>query len=258
MPKIRESAFRGSSKPSTAAALVFAAAASLLMVQPVSAQVVRSVIQLKPQYVLAEAVASNPETVRLLVGLSSMERDMMLGMLFADEALANMPESHFADPRLDFFPALKDGLAAAGVADLEPLLIAVEGSTDKETLMKTQAAANTAVLIAVSALHAEDKDQVLAVIEAVREANARFNTAGPTDVVNYQDAWGTLLIQRGKIDLLMQSENPVVAKASTDMAMALDNVILSMPDPVVSAPVPFDPAPVAALLAQLDGLASGL
>lgn len=258
MPDIRELAVRSTAKPRTAAALVLAAAAGLLAVQPVSAQVVRNVIQLKPLYVLAEAAASNPENVRLLVGLSSMQRDMMLGLLFADQALANMADSHFADPRTDLLPGLKDGLAAAGVADLEPLLIAIEGSTDKDALIKSQAAANTALLLAESALHADDKDQVLAVIEAVREANARINTAGPTDVINFQEVWGTLIIQRNKIDLLMQSANPVVAKSSTDMAMALDNVILSMPDPMVTEPVLFDPAPVVALLAQLDGLASGL
>jgi hypothetical protein len=258
MPDMCDRVFNGSFRPRAAAALVFVAASGLSLVQPVSAQVFHSVIQIKPTYVLAEATASNPENVRLLVGLASMQRGMMLGLLFADQALANMPESHFADPRADLLPGLKDGLAAAGVADLEPLLIAIEGATDMAGLLKSQSAANTALLIAESSLHAEDKDTVLAVIEAVREANARLNTSGPTDVVNFQEVWGTLMIQRGKIDLLMQSGNPVVSAASTDMATALDNVILSMPDPMVSEPVAFDAAPVAALLAQLEGLASGL
>lgn len=42
------------------------------------------------------------------------------------------------------------------------------------------------------------------------------------------------------------------------MGMALDDVILSMPDPAITAPVEFDPAPIAALLARLEALAGAI
>ena len=95
----------------------------------------------------------------------------------------------------------------------------------------------------------------MAILAGVRAAHDRFNPAGPTEVVDFQDGWAGLIIERGKVDFLLKSADPVVAKAAQDMGRALDDVILSMPDPGVTAPVDFDPAPVSALLSQLEALA---
>ena len=235
-----------------------AGAATLMLPITAGAQVYRSDLLLPRTVILAEGAVSNPETVRLLAGLASIERDMMLGMLFLQDGLTSTIGSHFTHPRVETWPGLKDGLVAAGVADFENLLIAVEQATDKDAVTKAYTEANTAVLLAQAALHGSEKDQVLAMVEGVRNALARFNAAGPTEVVNYQDGWAGLMIERGKVDLLMQSADPAVAKSATDMAMALDNVILSMPDPAVTEPVTFDPAPVADLLAQMESMAGSL
>jgi len=74
-------------------------------------------------------------------------------------------------------------------------------------------------------------------------------------VNNYQDAWAMLMVARGQVDLLMGNSDPAIAKAATDMGMALDDVILSMPDPNVAAPVEFDPAPINALKEKMEALA---
>jgi hypothetical protein len=57
-------------------ATVFAAATTLGLALPVSAQVVRGVIPAEPVFVLAEASATNPETVRLLAALGKVESDL--------------------------------------------------------------------------------------------------------------------------------------------------------------------------------------
>lgn len=231
---------------------------AVAMASATSAQVYRAEILTTPTVIRVEGEATNADTVMLLTGLASIERDMMLGMLFLQDGLTSTVGSHFTHPRAETWPGIKDGLAAAGIADFEPLLATLETETDQAAVTAAYMQVNTAVLQAQSALQASEHDRVLAIVEGIRAAHDRFNAAGPTEIVNYQDGWAGLMIERGKVDLLMQSSDPAIAKSAGDMGMAMDNVILSMPDPAVKAPVEFDPAPIADLLAQLEALAGAI
>ncbi|MBL9053783.1 MAG: hypothetical protein JNN02_08635 [Tabrizicola sp.] len=63
------------------------------------------------------------------------------------------------------------------------------------------------------------------------------------------------MVARGQVDLLMGGADPAIKAAATEMGLALDDVILSMPDPNVVAPVEFDPAPILTLKAKMEALA---
>lgn len=235
-----------------------AAAASFGFVSAGTAQIVRNVIPVETEILQVEGTVENAETVALLSGLAAIERDMMLGMLFLQDGLTSTVGSHFTHPRKETWPGIKDGLAAAGVADFEPLLVTLETETDKEAVTKAFLEVNSVVLEAQAVLQPTEKDRIMALIAGIDAANARFNTGGPTEVTDYQDGWAGLMIERGKVDLLMQSGDPAIAKAAADMALAMDEVILMMPDPAVTEPVAYDPAPVATLLGQLQGMAGSI
>jgi len=219
-----------------------------------SAQALRTENLSAPTEVLVEGEASNAETVFLLNGLGIIERDLMLGMLFLQDGLTSTVGSHFTHPRKETWPLIKDGLAAAGIADFEGLLVTLEGETDPVAINEAHVAVVAAVIMAESALNASEQDKILAIYEGVRTANDQFNTSGPTEAVKYQEGWASLMIVRGKIDILLKSPDPAVAKAAMEMGKALDDVILALPDPAVTAPVDFDPAPVAEILGRIEGL----
>lgn len=253
MPCYSERLVRVSSRTMTAT--VFAAATTLGLALPVSAQVVRGVIPAEPVFVLAEASATNPETVRLLAALGKVESDLQLGMLFMQDGLTNAEGSHFTHPRHETIPGIKDGLAAAGVADIEPLLVTLEGGGDAATVTANYQAVITALAMARSTLAPTNRDLLLSIVAQAEAVVGEINAVGPTEVNNYQDAWAMLMVARGQVDLLMGDSDAAIKSAATEMALALDDVILSMPDPNVAAPVEFDPAPINALKEKMEALA---
>lgn len=208
--------------------------------------------------VLVEAPASSPETVRLLTGLAKIQSDLMLGLLFLQDGMVSAEGSHFSHPRAETYPGLKDGLLAAGVADFEPQLVALEAGGDNETVLAAYAAANAAVMGARSGLHPSDRDVLQSIVEQVRAIADEINPAGPTEVANYQDAWAMLMVARNQVDFLMFSKDSNVIGAANKMAITLDEIILSMPDPNTSAPVTLDPAPILQAIGALEGLAGGV
>ena len=205
--------------------------------------------------VLAETTATNPETVRLLAGLGKIESDLQLGMLFMQDGLTNPEGSHFTHPRAETVPEIKDGLAAAGVEDFEPLLVTLESGGDAAAVTANYQAVITALIHARSALKSTDRDFLLSIVAQVEAVAGEINAAGPTEVNNYQDAWAMLMVARGQVDLLMGGADPAIKAAATEMGLALDDVILSMPDPNVAAPVELDPAPILTLKAKMEALA---
>lgn len=205
--------------------------------------------------VLAETTATNPETVRLLAGLGKIESDLQLGMLFMQDGLTNPEGSHFTHPRAETVPEIKDGLAAAGVEDFEPLLVALEGGGDAAAVTANYQAVIAALMQARSDLNSSNRDLLLSIVAQVEAVAGEINAAGPTEVNNYQDAWSMLMVARGQIDLLVGDADPAIKVAATEMGLALDDVILSMPDPNVASPVDFDPAPILTLKAKMEELA---
>lgn len=239
---------------SAAASVTVVIALGLALTSPLSAQALRTDGPTSPAAILVEGEAAKVETVVMLTGLAAIERDMMLGILFLNDGLVSTVGSHFTHARQESLPLIKDGLAAAGIADFEPLLVALEGATDDDAVKAAEQAVMTAVLKAGSALKPSDQDRIMAMVAGLKAAHDRFNAAGPTDAVDYQNGWAGLIVERGKVDLLMKSADPAIAKAATDLAVALDDIILSLPDPATAAPVTFDPAPIAELLGQISAL----
>jgi hypothetical protein len=196
------------------------------------------------------------DTVSLLAGLIGIERDLILGNLFLQDGLVSETGSHFEHPRRDDFPVIKDGLAAAGAPDLEPLLIALETAREKEEVEAAIISVRTGLKKAKEVLAPTEADLLAAVIQAADAARVELDPSGTTAVYDYQDAWGLLMAARGALDPLIFSRDPAVKIAATDMALAFDEVVLFAPDPNAKAPVVFDPALIADLIATLSG-ASG-
>lgn len=239
-------------------ALGVLSAALFALAPSADAQAFRVEIPVPTGPILAEATAGNPETVRLLTGLAKIESDLQLGLLFLKDGLVDPEGSHFTHPRIETLPALRDGLAAAGVADIEPFLVALEAGGDEDAVMSAFTAATGALMKARSILRPSTKDMLLSIVDQARAVAAEINPTGPTELANYQDAWAMLTVARTQIDLLVRNEDPAVAKAARDMALAFDDVILSMPDPNAGGPVTFDPAPILAAIGILEGLAGSV
>ena len=67
-----------------------------------------------------------------------------------------------------------------------------------------------------------------------------------------------LMVARSQVDLLVRDADPAIAKAAGEMALVLDDVILSMPDPNQPAPITVDAAPFQAALGKLEALAGSV
>lgn len=212
----------------------------------------------QPGPILAQAAATSDETVRLLTGLAKIQSDLMLGLLFLQDGMTSSEGSHFSHPRAETYPALKDGLIAAGVADLEPLLATLEAGGDKATVLSAYAEANAAVMLARSSLRASNRELLQSIVEQTRAAASEINPAGPTEASDYQDAWAMTMIARSQIDLLLFSGDGALIKTANQMALTLDDVILSLPDPNVSGPVTLDPAILQDAFGMLETLAGSV
>jgi hypothetical protein len=212
----------------------------------------------KPGPILAQATAPSEETVRLLTGLAKIQSDLMLGLLFLQDGMVSAEGSHFSHPRAETYPGLKDGLIAVGIADFEPQLIALEAGGSKETVLAAYAAANGAVMQARSTLRASDRDLLTSIVEQARAIAAEINPAGPTAVESYQDAWAMVMVARSQTDLLLFSADPKVATAAKKMALTLDDVIISLPDPNVSMPVEVEATLILEAVGALEGLAGSV
>lgn len=200
----------------------------------------------------------NDQTVTLIAGLIEIERDLLLGQLFLQDGLVEGEASHFAQPRKDSFPMIRDGLAKAGAPDLEPLLIALEEARGKDAVTAAYAAALGGLQKAKAALHPTEQDIIGAVIRSAETAVTLLDPSGTTGVAAYQEAWGLLIAARGKLDALTASTDPAVKASAAAMALAFDDVILFAPDPNAKGPVAFDPALVTQLVTALKGQAGSI
>ncbi|WP_333814494.1 hypothetical protein [Tabrizicola sp.] len=206
-------------------------------------------IETRSMLVQVEAQASSQETVRLLVGLGRIRADLQLGMLVLGEPSA---AAHFGHPRAEILPGIAEGLQAAGVGDLAPVLQKLEDGGAEDAVRKAYLEAEKALLKARSTLAPSGEDAALAVLELARLSAGGIAASGPTEMRAYQVAWAQLMVARGELDLLARSADPGLAQLALSEAMALDEIILSMPDPAGSGPVAFDPAPILELVKRLE------
>ena len=255
--KTQKPAFRAATT-SRVTCLAVATGLCLATATSVSASLFHSTATVKPVLVQAEVAANDPETVRLLAGLARIESELQLGNLLLQLGQADAESSDFADPRAETLPGIKDGLAAAGVADLEPLLQALEAGGDAATVTANYQKVITGLAVARSTLNPSNHDLLLSVAAQTTAAVALINASGPTEVRAYQDAWSMLMIARGQVDQLLGDADPAIVQAATEMGRDLDDVILSLPDPAVTEPVELDLAPIQALEAKMEGLAGAI
>jgi len=204
---------------------------------------------------LVEVKVETGDIVGLLSGLAKIESDLQLGMLFLQDGLVNPEGSHFTHPRAETYPDIKDSLVAAGIADFEPQLIALEAGGDKAVVTAAYTDAVAALMGARSTLQPSARDMLMSIIAQAQAVADEIDPSGVTEPDNFQDAWAMLMVARSQIDLLMRDPDAGIAAAAKDMGLALDDIIISMPDPNVSSPVSFDRAPLLDLISRLEAAA---
>jgi hypothetical protein len=197
------------------------------------AQVFRTGVILSPMSAATPAEAATAETVRLLTGLAKIEADLQLGLLYQHEGLTHPKGSPFTWPRAETWPAIKDGIIAAGAADLEPLLAQLETNGDAATFAEV----SVGLAKARTALNPTTEDLVVTIAGQSRAIAAGL---GATTADDYQSAWSLLMVTRGHVDLLARNPDPEIAKAAAGIAMALDDLIISAPYPTQTSPAGVD------------------
>lgn len=226
------------------------AASGLALASSASAQAFRSEALGHQGQVEIKIEASKPEIVRLLAGMMELRADVQLGLLAKHDGL---PAQHINDARTIVWPEFREGLMAAGVADLDPLLLKLDAAADPEAITAAQAEIEGALLKGRSAMNPTSADVLLALHDLAKDAAANhINQSGPTAVHDYQDAWAMIMAARGELDLLTRDPDPTIAKYATETALALDDLIISLPDPNQSAAVDIDPALFNDLVARLE------
>lgn len=201
--------------------------------------------------IAVEGEAAASDTLPLLFGLGQIRADLQLGLLARQEGLAQAEATHFAHARTVVLPQIASGLAAAGVADLEPLLKELEASGNAGASSAAYHAVEAALLRARSTLAPPAGVALQAVAELTRTAASRIDLSGTTGVQDYKHAWALLMVARGELDLLARSADRDVAKLAGEMAVAFDDLILFMPDPGQSRPVAIDRTQILELVARL-------
>lgn len=235
---------------SRASRLAFLAVAGIALADPGLAQAFRSDILGVHLQTEIKIEASSPETVRLLAGIIKIRADLQLGLLAKHDGL---PSAHINDARTIVWPEYREGLMAAGMADLEPLLEKLDAASDPAAISAADAEIERVLMKGHEALHPTSADMLLA-LNAVAQtiATETINQSGPTSVHDFQKAWAMILSARGELDLLMRDPDPAIAKYAKEAAMAFDDVIISLPDPNQNAPVQIDPALFKDLVTRLE------
>lgn len=235
------------------AATAFASA--MVLSCSASAQTFHTETLVVPGPVQVEGEVRNLDTVLLLTGLAKIESDLQLGLLFLTDGMVSAEGSHFSRPRAETLPVIKDALLKAGVADIEPMLVALEAAADSVAVEAAYKDAVGAIMMARSVLQPTAQDRLRSIVAQVRLVASEINPAGPTDLESYQEAWVMLLVARGDIDLLGRDADPVIANAAQKMGLIVDEIILSMPDPNAAGPVAFDPKLIQQTIMQMAVLA---
>lgn len=239
-------------------ALALATLAAVLTLAPATAQTLRPLAPAVPQVLPVEGEVASPEKLRLLVGLAEIRADLQLGLLVAQEGMGASGGSAFSHARETLLPGLAEGLAAAEVPDLAPLLEALEAAKGAVAVKAAYTEAEAALLRARSTLAPSAEEVLQSVVEITRGAAGKIDASGTTAVRDYQVAWARLMVARGELDLLARDQDRAIAKLAGEKAVAFDDVILFMPDPEQPAPVAIDPALILDLVAKLEAIAKAV
>jgi hypothetical protein len=221
------------------------------------AQAFRPAVLGQSTVIKVEGEAASDAKVQLLHGLAKIESDVRLGMLFAHDHVKDPSGSHLSDPHEEIWPQIKDGLLAAGATDFDALLQQLAKAEGEKEVLTLGSEVIKAIVKARDAIHPSEADIAASVVELTREVMTEINRSGPTELASYQDAWSMLNVARSEVDLLLHAKDPAIAKAAVKMVLALDDVIIFMPDPEATGPVEFDASVIDNAVEILEGLVEG-
>jgi hypothetical protein len=212
----------------------------------------------KAQGGLIEVEAANADKVDQLVALAAIQSDLQLGLLFVQESGVAAAAPYLARPTADTWPAIKDGILAAGGTDLGPLLAAMQAGADVAVVYESYVQVSVGMAQTRTALAPTSADAVAAILTQMRQVAAGLNATGPTEADAYREAWAMLMTTRNQLDLLSRDPDQAVVKAVGEVALAMDDLILSLPYPVTADPVALDPALVLDAVKPLEAVAGGV
>ena len=222
----------------------------------VMAQVIGPDLSAPTSALTVEGTAASAETIQLLTALARIEADLQLGMLTLQDGAGQ--GAHFSEARARTYPAIKDALSRAGIADFEAELLALEAGGGGAGMTAAYTEATIAIMRARSVLRPSAEDSLRSMLDQASAISAAINPAGPTEAEPYRDAWAMLMVLRNQVDLLTRGQDPAVMTAARDLGLALDDIIIFMPDPNTFRPVSFDPAPLLQVMGGLETLAGSV
>lgn len=209
------------------------------------------------QAIEVQAEAANTGKVDQLVALAAIQSDLQLGLLFLQESGAEAAAPFLARPGAETWPTIKDSIMAAGGTDMGPLLAQLQGG-DAAAVYEGYVQVSVGMAKTRTALAPSTADSVAAILTQSRQVAAGLNAAGPTDAEAYRQAWAMLMTTRNQLDLLSRDPDQAVVKAVGEVALAMDDLILSLPYPVTAEPVMLDPAQVLGAIKPLEAVAGGV
>ena len=233
-----------------AGGLALAATASFAFTLPMTPSPIRAD--------LVHTEAANADKVGQLVALAAIQSDLQLALLFVQESGAPAAAPFLVRPATETWPAIKDGILAAGGADLGPLQAAIQAGSDSAAIHESYVELSLGMAKTRTALAPSTADSVAAILAQTRQVAAGLNPAGPTEAEAFRQSWAMLITTRNQLDLLSRDPDPAVVAAVGKVAMAMDDMILSLPYPVSGDPVALDPAQVLDAIKPLETVAGGV
>ncbi|OYX26467.1 MAG: hypothetical protein B7Z10_03175 [Rhodobacterales bacterium 32-66-7] len=235
---------------------------------PAKAQALDTEALQPPQTVLVEAPASTPaptlDKVAFLTALARIEADVKLGVLFVHDGADDKAVVHFAAPRAETIPVIAETLHSLGLVDFEARFADLEAASGDDAVKAAVKQALRELSKARLKVRPTAQQKIQSIEAQLVAAAALFNPDGLTEVADFQDAWGIVMVARDQIDLfargkdstlLGRTPDPALITGAQDLGALVDNVMIDLPDPAIPVPVPFDPASITALIEELAVLA---
>jgi len=216
-----------------------------------------------PGPTLAEATAKI-DKVQFLTSLAKIESDIKLGMLFLHDGLDDQIGVHLAAPRAETIPAIAETLQSLGLDDFEARFADLEAASGEDAMKAAYKKATRELSKARLKVRPTAKEKFESIAAQLRAAAALINPDGPTEVADFQDTWGMVMVARDQIDLfargkdstlLGRTPDPALITGAQEMGALVDNVLIDLPDPAIPVPMTFDPALITTVIEELVGLA---
>ena len=246
------------------AACLVASFAALGLAGTAAAQALRTDILTVRGPVLAEAAATTFDKVQFLNALAKIESDIKLGVLFKFDGNDDQAAVHFSTPRAETIPAISAALQSFGLVDFEARFADLETASGKEAVAVAVKQATRELSKARLKVRPTAKDKFRSIAQQLQAAAALVNPDGPTEVADFQDTWGMVMVARDQIDLfargkdltlLGRTPDPAMIEGAQKLGTIVDIILIDLPDPAVPVPMTFDPAIFTTAVADLGMLA---